>query len=186
MTYVRPHIYINKQISPIFNCILRVSCSLHSLAKHPIRLQNQFFPLHSPGPSIAIRNTLFMFFMPLMMLWEFVMPMSTLDTPQDSSKTCSTLFLYTLASPCMLQDEVQQLWCIILHYLHKCHQLSVNFSEAIAQKREQTSCYCKFLVTGSIHSPSICRNVDHTVPNDWPYPMTIKSSNHTILNSHIF
>ncbi len=34
MTYVRPHIYINKLISPIFNCVTPVSVSLATLAKY--------------------------------------------------------------------------------------------------------------------------------------------------------
>ncbi len=33
MTYVRPHIHINKQISPIFNCVTPESVSLAPLAR---------------------------------------------------------------------------------------------------------------------------------------------------------
>ncbi len=33
MTYVRPHIFSNKQISPIFNCVTPDSVSLSSLAR---------------------------------------------------------------------------------------------------------------------------------------------------------
>ncbi len=33
MTYVRPNIYINKQTSPIFNCVTPVSVSLATLAR---------------------------------------------------------------------------------------------------------------------------------------------------------
>ncbi len=33
MTYIRPNIYINKQTSPIFNCVTPVSVSLATLAR---------------------------------------------------------------------------------------------------------------------------------------------------------
>ncbi len=33
MTYVRPNIHINKQTSPIFNCVTSVSVSLATLAR---------------------------------------------------------------------------------------------------------------------------------------------------------
>ncbi len=33
ITYVHPHIYINKRISPIFNCVIPESVSLTSLAR---------------------------------------------------------------------------------------------------------------------------------------------------------
>ncbi len=33
MTYIRPNIYINKQTSPIFNCVTPVSVSLAKLAR---------------------------------------------------------------------------------------------------------------------------------------------------------
>ncbi len=36
ITYVRPNIYINKQISPIFNCVTPESVSLATLARQLI------------------------------------------------------------------------------------------------------------------------------------------------------
>ncbi len=51
MTYVRPNIYINKQTSPIFNCVTPVSVSLATLARqlgptqaeHHLQLGSQLF-----------------------------------------------------------------------------------------------------------------------------------------------
>ncbi len=36
MTYVRPHIYINKQISTIFNCVTPESVSLANYTKYQL------------------------------------------------------------------------------------------------------------------------------------------------------
>ncbi len=36
MTYIRPNIYINKQTSPIFNCVTPVTVSLATLANNSI------------------------------------------------------------------------------------------------------------------------------------------------------
>ncbi len=36
MTYIRPNIYINKQTSPIFNCVTPVSVSLANKQTSPI------------------------------------------------------------------------------------------------------------------------------------------------------
>ena len=44
MTYVRPNIYINKQTSPIFNCVIPVSVSLsRQIKRKNLILQDMFF-----------------------------------------------------------------------------------------------------------------------------------------------
>ncbi len=46
MTYIRPYIYLNKQTSPIFDCIAPVSVSLATLAR---QLMTENFSKHNNG-----------------------------------------------------------------------------------------------------------------------------------------
>ncbi len=45
MTYIRPNIYINKQTSPIFDCVTPVSVSLATLARQ-IQMNGGVFVAH--------------------------------------------------------------------------------------------------------------------------------------------